>query len=32
MVLDPLALPPDIVGATLREVADQILTVELAPK
>ena len=30
MVLDPLALPPDIVGATMREVADQILTVELA--
>lgn len=30
MVLDPLALPPDIVGANLREVADQILAVELA--
>src|SRR6266508_5455338 len=30
MVLDPLALPPDIVGATRREVADQILALELA--
>jgi 2-haloacid dehalogenase len=30
MVLDPLALPPDIVGANLREVADQILAMELA--
>lgn len=30
MVLDPLALPPDIVGANLREVADQILALELA--
>ncbi|MEP7190421.1 MAG: haloacid dehalogenase type II [Roseiflexaceae bacterium] len=30
MVLDPLALPPDIVGATMREVADQILALELA--
>jgi 2-haloacid dehalogenase len=30
MVLDPLALPPDIVGANLREVADQILGLELA--
>jgi hypothetical protein len=30
MVLDPLALPPDIVGANLREVTDQILALELA--
>lgn len=29
MVLDPLADPPDIVGADLREVAEQIITVEL---
>jgi len=29
MVLDPLAPRPDIVGADLREVADQILTVDL---
>jgi hypothetical protein len=30
MVLDPLALPPDIVGATMREVVDQILALDLA--
>jgi hypothetical protein len=30
MVLDPLVPPPDIVGADLHEVADQILAVELA--
>lgn len=30
MVLDPLVEPPDIVGADLREVADQILSVEAA--
>jgi 2-haloacid dehalogenase len=29
MVLDPLAPRPDIVGADLREVADQILAIEL---
>jgi 2-haloacid dehalogenase len=29
MVLDPLVDQPDIVGADLREVADQILAVEL---
>jgi 2-haloacid dehalogenase len=32
MVLDPLAPQPDIVGADLREVADQILGVELGSK
>jgi 2-haloacid dehalogenase len=31
MVLDPLALPSDIVGANMREVADQLLAAELAP-
>lgn len=31
MVLDPLVPPPDIIGANMREVADQILAVELAP-
>lgn len=29
MVLDPLVPPPDIIGATMREVVDQILSVEL---
>jgi 2-haloacid dehalogenase len=28
MVLDPLALSPDIVGANVREVADQMLAME----
>src|ERR687889_679068 len=30
MVLNPLAEPPDVVGADLREVADQILEIEAA--
>jgi 2-haloacid dehalogenase len=30
VVLDPLVPPPDIIGATMREVTDQILAVELA--
>jgi 2-haloacid dehalogenase len=29
MVLDPLVPPPNIIGATMREVVDQILSVEL---
>jgi 2-haloacid dehalogenase len=29
MVLNPLAEPPDVVGADLREVADQIIEIEL---
>ena len=28
-VLDPLVEPPDVIGADLREVADQILAIEL---
>ena len=30
MVLDPLVPAPDIIGASMREVAEQILAMELA--